>query len=173
MSKNHTPEHREYLRQKMIARNTKHGLASRANRPVEYQVWKQMRQRCNNRNAKKWAIYGARGITVDPRWNDFSVFFSDMGPRPSSTHQLEREDNFGPYSPENCRWATPLEQGQNKRNNHLLTLDGKTLTISEWSRISGSHASRILWRIRKGWDVREAIFLRAVKGRNQYATPNS
>lgn len=102
-------------REKTIARNFKHGLGSMETRPPEYEVWRAMRRRTTNRNCPDYKYYGERGIKVCDRWNDFLVFYADMGPRPSRSHSIDRIDVDSDYSPENCRWATPTQQRHNQR----------------------------------------------------------
>jgi hypothetical protein len=126
---------------------TKHG---KANTP-EHRCWKGMRDRCLSPRHRLYPRWGGRGITICPEWDDFMVFYRDMGPRPSPNHSLDRIDNDGPYAPGNCRWATRSEQQRNTRRNTLLTYQGRTMPIRAWADETGIHPNTLSSRIKKGW----------------------
>src|SRR5690349_13352860 len=97
-----------------------------------------MMARCYNPKCDMYHRYGARGIVVCVRWlTGFSAFYDDMGDRPSSKHSLDRIDVNGPYSKDNCRWATRREQARNKSNTVRITWQGETRTTFDWEAATG------------------------------------
>ncbi len=118
-----------------------------------------MRDRCNNPNNRAFKNYGARGIKVCPRWNDYRNFIRDMGPKPSPKHTIERKDVNGDYTPENCVWATHAEQNRNRRSTKFLTYKGETLTHTEWSKRVGLSKNTIGRRRAAGWSVDDILSL--------------
>lgn len=120
-----------------------------------YKTWRGMLSRCTNPKVPQYPDYGARGIYVCDRWaNDFCAFYEDMGDKPSPSHSLDRIDNDGPYSPENCRWATPEQQARNKRTTIFVEMDGSKISLREACEISGEKYHTAKWRLSVGkpWD---------------------
>lgn len=119
--------------------------------------WQTMRQRCHNPNDPYYFRYGGRGIQVCERWrHSFAAFLADMGPRPVGT-SIERENNDGNYEPGNCRWATAIEQGNNKRSNRRIEFNGRTQTLTQWSREIGIKKGCLAARLNSGMSVEEAF----------------
>lgn len=126
----------------------------------ERKSWWNILQRCGNPRNPKYALYGARGISVCEKWkSSFEAFLADVGPRPEpkSAYSIDRIDNDGDYKPGNCRWATREEQNRNKRNNRLLTIGAETRTVAEWAQSGPVDAATILYRSRNGWDPARAV----------------
>ena len=103
-------------REKFIERKTTHGDSQSS----EYTIWMSMKTRCINPNCHAYEHYGGRGIKICDRWaNSYEKFLADVGRKPSSNHSLDRIDNDGDYTPENCRWATSAEQAANTRRRRI------------------------------------------------------
>lgn len=117
-----------------------------------YRIRMGVLQRCNNPKNEAYHNYGGRGIYVCERWtNSFEHFYEDMGEPPTEKHQLERINNDGPYSPENCCWATQQVQLRNTRRNHFITFKDKTRCVVEWAEQLGINLSTLNNRIYNGW----------------------
>lgn len=123
----------------------------------EWNAWASMRSRCNNPNHKAYHNYGGRGIKVCERWMEsFENFYADMGDSPADT-ELDRIDNEKGYSPENCRWATYQQQGNNRRNNRYLTFNGETHSLADWCRITGINRATLKYRLKAGFPIEEVF----------------
>jgi hypothetical protein len=131
-----------------------------------YISWMSMKGRCLNPRNSAYGRYGGRGIKVCARWMAYENFRSDMGLKPKRSLTLERRDTDGHYEPSNCEWASGQAQSNNRRNNHRITFQGKTHTLTEWSRILGIIETTLRDRLLRGWGVSKA-FCRPVahKGR--------
>ena len=134
------------------SRLTRDGMATSR----EYDTWMSMLHRCSNSAVKAYKNYGGRGISVCARWADpvtgFASFSADMGHRPPGM-TLDRQDNDGNYEPDNCRWATPTEQGNNRRNNCRIEIGGVSKTAAEWSDETGLLSATIRRRLNARWDA--------------------
>lgn len=144
---------------------TEHGMS----RTPTWNCWEAMLTRCSDPKHRQFHRYGGRGIEVCDRWKSFPNFFADMGERPSKKHSIDRDDNDGNYEPGNCRWATMLEQQNNRSTNLVLEFSGRTQTLTEWARELGMAENTLRGRIRLGWTVAEA-FSRPVIGRSPPGT---
>ena len=123
----------------------------------EYNIWYGMRERCEKSYNQFYGNYGGRGIKVCAHWAEFINFFEDMGEKPKDK-TLDRIDNDGGYSKENCRWATWSEQSTNRRSNRLLTHNNKTQTVKEWSDELNIKYDTLSKRINKlGWSTEKAL----------------
>ncbi len=120
-------------------------------------IWMGMHQRCYNEKSLSFKRYGARGIRVCKRWNDFSKFWEDMKDGYRDDLTIERKENNGNYEPGNCRWATRSEQARNRRTNFILEHGGVRMTLKEWSEKAGVPLGTLQGRVRAGWSTEDVL----------------
>jgi hypothetical protein len=124
-----------------------------------FTIWVNMKQRCENPNVPHYKLYGGKGVYICEEWHDFVKFQEwSLNNGYSDSLTIDRIDSNKGYTPENCRWTTNKEQQRNKSNNHLVTYNGETHCIAEWSEILGMSRMAILLRLnRYGFTAEEAL----------------
>lgn len=125
-----------------------------------HEIWHGLIQRCTNKNTVNYAYYGGRGIRICDEWRNSYLNFRNwalsIGYNDSLT--IDRINNDGDYSPDNCQWVDMKEQGANKRNNIYWTYNGQTKHLSEWARIVGISRMTLCQRVyRSNWSIEEAL----------------
>lgn len=131
-----------------------HGLS---NFGPEYDIWVAMVSRCTKVTDPAFHNYGGRGIKVCQRWIEVRNFLSDMGKRPSAQHSVERKNNNGDYSPENCIWGTKDQQVNNTRRNRVVEFHGERMTWMQASKRFKIEYNTLRQRFRNGWSVEAAL----------------
>lgn len=121
-----------------------------------YKIWSGIIQRCENKKNPSYRQYGAKGIFVCGPWHRFENFYADMGDPPKGT-SIDRIDNKGGYSPENCRWATPIEQGRNTKRNTIIKIGTESKPISEWCEINNIKYDTAMKRLSRGWSLEDCV----------------
>lgn len=153
LSTGHTKSCGCYQRDEVRKRLIKHGMRN----TKFFTIWASMRQRCRNKNCPDFKRYGERGIKVCERWNTFLNFKDDMhksylkhieefGEKDTT---IDRINNNGNYSKENCRWATHKEQARNRRNNYFISYKGKVMCLASWAEITKLPQALIWQRIKR------------------------
>lgn len=143
-----------FQREAAAARLRTHGMRD----AQEYYIWGLMIKRCTDPKDRGYPRYGGRGITVCERWRgSFEAFYADLGPRPSPEHSLDRKNNDKGYEPGNVRWATREEQARNKRNNRIVVLDGRSMTLVEAAERAGRDYQLVHSRLQHGWTLERAL----------------
>ena len=140
---------------KRIESITKHNMT---NSPL-FNVWRNMKERCENKSYKSYENYGGRGVKVCNEWKEFSVFYEwamDNGYERGLS--IDRIDNDGGYNPANCRWVKMRTQSRNRRTNVVLEYDGEKHCLADWAKILGINRNTIGWRYRNGWTVKEILY---------------
>jgi len=140
--------------------NFKHGKSNSS----EYGSWSAMLQRCNNKNNNAYNYYGGRGIKVCKRWSNFENFLKDMGVKPTKKHQIDRKNNKGNYELANCMWSTPRINSNNRNNTLFIDHNGDKRSIAYLARKYKLNYGTLIYRLKKGVEIEEALHRRPQTG---------
>lgn len=135
----------------------KHGLS---HTKLHY-IWWAMKQRCYDKNNKRYNCYGGKGIIICEDWkNDFKQFYNwSMNNGYQENLSIDRINVNGNYEPDNCRWADAITQANNKTNNHYITFNDETHTLMEWSRKLNIKHTTLCERLKRGWSIEKTLTL--------------
>ena len=124
-----------------------------------HNIWIGMKTRCYNPNHHNYKDYGGRGIKICETWKNDYLSFANWSRKNGYSENLsiDRIDVNGDYSPENCRWVDIKTQSKNKRNNVLITANGRTLTRAEWAKETNIPVGAILARQSRGWSDEDSV----------------
>ena len=149
-----------------LKKHTSHGLSKQK----IYRIWAGMIARCYCQKQSNYQNYGGRGISVCDEWHSNFCSFYEWSMKNGYKEDLtiERIDVNGDYCPDNCKWIPRSEQCNNTRQSHFITIDGKTLTIKQWSKKIGMSDKVIRCRLRYGWNERDAVMIPKMTGREKY-----
>lgn len=161
------------LKDTLVARNTTHGMA----KTRFYTIWRDMLQRCQDKNSVNYLKYGAKGIDVVEEWLDFEKFKEDLydsylqhcTTSGESKTTLDRIDGTKGYYSGNCRWATYKKQNNNRRDNRMVQYNDELVSIVDLATTHNIKASTLRWRLAAGWDIETALMMPVVVGRNQFS----
>lgn len=150
----------------------KHGMS----KTRIYKIWKNMRQRCYCEKNISYYNYGAKGIRVCDEWNSDNGFINFYNWSINNGYDenltIDRIDCSGNYTSENCRWITNMEQQSNKTNNHYINYNGKTYTLSQLAREFNIKHQTLEKRLKRGWDLNDALLIKPKVGNNQNLRKN-
>ena len=148
-----------YLKEKGRKQLTTHGLLNELYGRELRKSLSAMKYRCNNPHCSQYKNYGARGIKVCEEWEtSFAAFYQwaiNHGYKKGLS--IDRIDNNKGYSPDNCRWIPLVKQQRNKRNNRLVSFNGKTACVAEWCETTGLTHACIVSRLEHKWTVEETL----------------
>lgn len=142
-------------KEQWLKQRTKHGLS----KTTLYPIWGEIIQRTKNKKNRDYKNYGGRGIKVCKEWEENFKSFYEWSIKNGYKKGLsiDRINVNGDYCPENCRWATPKEQGRNTRKNQKISFGGETHCISEWAEILNIKDNILRFRIKRGWTISRAL----------------
>ena len=146
-------------------RNYKHGMNKKGETARFYRTWADMKTRCGNSKNKAYRYYGAKGIKVCDRWQNFENFKDDMytgylaheKEHGAKDTFIDRKDPKKDYSPENCRWATKVVQANNTSYNHIVEYKGIKMNTTQWAKKLGMTGHNFRHRLARGWSIERAI----------------
>lgn len=123
-----------------------------------YNIWRSIKARCYYKKDTRYNDYGGRGITMYEEWiYSFEKFYEYIGDSPGKRYSIDRINNDGNYEPNNIRWATDIEQSNNRRNNRYIEYNGIIKTLSQWAKEFAINPRTLYDRLSRGWDIERAF----------------